>query len=49
MACNVETARAYYEAAEGRDGAALLEILHPAVAVRRRVRFSSNCCASRSR
>jgi hypothetical protein len=34
MASNVETARAYYEAAEGRDGAALLEILHPAVNLR---------------
>ena len=34
MASNVETARAYYEAAEGRDGAALLEILHPSVKLR---------------
>lgn len=33
MASNVETARAYYEAAEGRDGAALL-VLHPAVTLR---------------
>ena len=34
MASNVETTRAYYEAAEGRDSAVLLEILHPAVNLR---------------
>lgn len=34
MASNLETARAYYEAAEDRDGAALIEILHPAVELR---------------
>lgn len=34
MASNLETARAYYEAAERRDGAALFEILHHAVELR---------------
>ena len=34
MTSNLETARAYYEAGEGRDSAALLEILHPAVNLR---------------
>ena len=34
MTSNLETARAYYEAGEGRDSAALLEILHPSVKLR---------------
>lgn len=34
MASNVEVARAYYEAAERRDGAALAELLHPDVELR---------------
>jgi ketosteroid isomerase-like protein len=34
IAPNVETVRAYYEAAEKRDSAGMLELLHPDVELR---------------